>query len=231
MPPMRIMAPTPPTTPPIIFFDAPERLELEPLESSFRLGERVEVAKPVVEESTRLEVTATEVACPLMVVGMVETPVEVELPTRAEVTVVDFVTRLEDDRVEEAPELDDDAVCDEDEEEELGVEESLVGALVSEVVGGVVVGVSDGDGLFDGEDESDGLRLGDIDSESVGKVGDTVGNRGVVEGPVVKIPVSCLFAIFFTSSSTSSATAVTARTNSKSTRCALHAGRRIVFSM
>jgi hypothetical protein len=121
-------------------------------------------------------------------------------------------------------------VCDEDEEEELGVEESLVGALVSEVVGGVVVGVSDGDGLFEGEDGSDGLRLGDIDSESVGKVGDTVGNRGVVEGPVVKIPVSCLFAIFFTSSS-SSATAITARTNSTSTKCALHAGRRIVFSM
>ena len=92
----------------MIFFDADERPELPELpELSAKFGVRVEVAKPVVEDTTRLEVTGSEVAWPLSVVGTVDTPMEVELVSRADVTVVGFVTRVvEDSRVEEA-ELDD----------------------------------------------------------------------------------------------------------------------------
>ena len=61
MPPIKAKPPTPPTTPPIIFFDADERPELDEPEASLRLGDSVDVAKPVVEETTLLDVTATAV--------------------------------------------------------------------------------------------------------------------------------------------------------------------------
>lgn len=92
MPPSRIAPPTPPTTPPIIFFE--DVLSPEPPESLppplFRLAALVTVAKPVVDAIVRLDtiVEAKVRPPPTSVITVVYCWIEVA--TRAEVITVNL---------------------------------------------------------------------------------------------------------------------------------------------
>ena len=94
--PRTIAPPTPPTTPPIIFFELSLRFELPPPSPLFRLGVEVTVAKPVVFARTSWE-DVVEVYCsPLLLVPTtVLTTLEVCLLTSGLVKVTFRVRALD----------------------------------------------------------------------------------------------------------------------------------------
>lgn len=215
----------------MIFLEADDRpFELLPDPESLRVGERVEVAKPVVVSETCVVPLVTEVGLPFTVVRAVTTPTDVVLWTRADVTVVAFVT--EDDEgievVELSSLLDEDSEVSDAEDDGADVSEGLGEALVAEgvvfgvvVVCGVVVGVGVGVGV---------VGVGDADvSEGDAVVGEADGLvSAVLELEPSEEPVdspaeaeSCLFPNIISSPSSNADTAITMATTSSS-RLALH---------
>jgi len=156
MPPRRIAPPTPPTTPPITFFEDELSPELpDPFTAPlFRLAGLVTVAKPVVCATVRLDTTvAAMVWLPLTSVITV-VYCWIEVATRADVTtiILDVVAL---DGVDEGSGVVEAGLEDGVEDDGSGVE--LDGAGVDEGAAdeGVGVGVADGVVLSDGIDDGE----------------------------------------------------------------------------
>lgn len=158
MPPRRIAPATPPTTPPIIFFEDELSPELpDPFTPPlFRLAGLVTVAKPVVCAMVRLDTTvAAMVWLPLTSVITV-VYCWIEVATRADViTIILDVAAL--DRVDEDPGSGVVEAGLEDGAEDDGSGVELDGAGVDEGAAdeGVGVGVVDGVVLSDGVDDGE----------------------------------------------------------------------------